>query len=158
MADDSCQVYTGLVPHIWWPWNVNDGKRQLAADLLAANVSVASCPSLDPSLAAQWGIFYAAATEYANSSAWWFGVGTQADQLQSWQCALYTWQNALSAASCKIVVRANPNPPNSGGADALKWVGVAVASVAGAWAVGKGLELAIEALKLIPRKSGKVEP
>jgi hypothetical protein len=162
-TDAPCQIYTGLIPHVWWPWNVSDRKKQLAANAMATNLSATSCAGLDPNLLAQWSLFYASAYTWATSSTIWFGVGGQADQLQSYECALYNWQRALSQAKCQIVVQDNPNPPGPDSigdlANAAKWVGVAVASVAGAWALGKGLEVAGVALELLPRPSrGRVKP
>ena len=101
---------------------------------------------------AQWGAFYAAAYDWSQSSTSIFGLGGEMDQGQSYQCALYVWQQRLNGSNCNVVIRGNPSPAGAGDiTPALKWIGVAVASLAGAYVVAQVAHVAVEALRLAPR-------
>lgn len=155
MADaSSCAVYTGFPPRLYWPSAVSSRKRQLAADLLAANIAATTCSGLSSTTLAQWSAFYAAAFDWSQSDTSVWGVGGQMDQQERYECALYQWQQELSSAGCKVVLQSNPNPAsdNTSVGNAAKWVGVAVASVAGAFVVAKVAEVALEVLEFLPRK------
>ena len=157
MADSTaCNVYSGVVPHVWWPSDVRALKAQLSTDLQTTNIAAHTCAGLDAALLAQWGLFYENAIGWTASETGLWGLGAQADRGQAYQCQLYAWQLRLAAVNCKLVIR-NPDPNNESGPDAgktpdaIKWVGIAVASVAGAYVVGQALSVILVAL---PRRKG----
>jgi hypothetical protein len=163
MADPTpCEVYTGVWPHFWWPGDVDAGKQKLAADLLSTDVAAATCAGLSATTLAEWAAFYAAAFAYTQQQTPWLNSGRSADELQTYQCALYTWQQTLSSSSCKVALQPNPNPPHdsigsaiANSAQGAKWIGIAAASIAGAYVVGKALEFALEAMDHLPKHPEK---
>lgn len=150
---DACDIYRGFPPHLVYPSTVDALKKQLASDLLAANMAATTCVTLPSTLLAQWGAFYADAYAWSQTDTSIFGLGSQMDQGQSYQCALYAWQQRLNASSCSVVVRGNPNPEGVGDiTPVLKWFGIAIASLAGAYVVGQAVHLGVEAMKLAPKR------
>lgn len=150
---DPCDIYRGILPHWIYPSTVDALKKQLASDLLAANVAATTCASLPSPLLAQWSVFYADAYAWSQSDTSIWGLGSQMDQGQSYQCALYAWQQRLNGSSCNVVVRGNPNPAGAGDLTPLfKWLGIGVASIAGAYVIGQAVHLGVEAMKLAPKR------
>lgn len=159
----NCDVYQGALPHLWWPWNVDELKKQLSTDLQTTNVAAQTCKGLDVAVLTQWNIFYEGAIAWATSSTSWFGLGGQADQGQRYQCQLYGWQQTIASAQCNLPTPQNPDPSGHRGlpagtsdsnptADAVKWLGIAVAAAAGAYVVGEIVTVGLTVSRMVPSR------
>ena len=143
-----------VLPEFWTVGKIDDLKAKLRESLLSTDIGVQACVSLDDTSRAEWGLFYATAMQWAQSSTSIWLLGSQADQGQNFQDELYCRQKTFSSTGCTVPVD-NPASPGAGPSTSdlsgiLKTVTVLAGVVAGAYVVGKVTEVAVEAMRLAP--------
>lgn len=141
-----------VLPVVVLPSDVDALKSHLAEKLTSTDIGVQACSALPDATRAEWGIFYATAMGWTQSSTSILAGASQANLGEGYENELFGWQKRLQSAGCAVPV-SDPQPPEAPGTSLVKWATVAVAAVAGAYVVGRVTEVAVEALKLAPRKS-----
>jgi hypothetical protein len=143
MTDTCTPPQASMLPTWIYPSTCRDAQARLLAAVRGTDQSVQQCASLDTATRASWGDFYAAAVEFALADPGLFGLGARMDQVQAYGFALCQWQDKIQAASCTLTVpQYNPEAPSSDNfVKAVQYGSVAAVAVAGAWLLGKLIEL-----------------
>jgi hypothetical protein len=126
--------------------DVDDLKRRLRAAVAGTDQSVQSCTTIQDAQRAAWGSFYASVLSYTNESSSLWSAAAQMNRGQGYEDELVSWSKQLRSSGCQNVVP-DYDPSKDAARDATvniaKWIGIGVASVAGAYVIGKALEVVI---------------
>ena len=148
---------TSILPYFVWPSRVKAAAAEVLAALEGTQLTVAACTALDTATAASWALFYTTSKAFllseSDPSVW--GLGSQMDQVNSIAQDLYARQQLLVARGCTLTVPSiDPealSQPTSALISALEWTVVGVLALAGAYTVGKIIEV-------IPKSAEPAKP
>ena len=141
-----------ILPTVWFAADVDALKKEVLENITATDLGVQACAQLTDLMRAQWGLFFSAAREWANTGSSMWDAAADANRGQGYQDELYTWQQQLNATGCAVPLY-NPQPADAPGTSAVKWLTIGVVAVAGAYVVGKVTQVAIEGLELVPKRA-----
>lgn len=134
-----------LLPSIIYPSTAKAAADKLLASLEGTQNTAAACTSLDAATAASWATFYATAKAFLSEAPGIFGLGTRMDRIEAYAAELFAWQTLLSSKQCALSVPSvDPKelaPDTKAWVSALQWGVVAVVAVAGAYGIGKVVEI-----------------
>jgi hypothetical protein len=133
--------------NIWSLSDLINLQKQLAADALNTNQTVAGCTNLDPATQTQWASFYAQVNAFtAQTPVWLFAwganevlaTGTRVDETQALQRELYAWQQKLST-KCTFAapIVAPGTPPGPDFNTSLKYIAITAGFLGGAYVVAR---------------------
>lgn len=150
---------SGILPTIVYPSTVSDAQAALLANAQGTNSAVQSCNNAPAALVSGWTSFFSTLSVFCAEQPGWFGLGSMMDQVESYQQQLYTWQQSLASAGCTGVVATNPTPPllSVGSTSILQWTMYAAVAAAGAYVVGKFVEVAVPIERAATHVSGAAE-
>jgi hypothetical protein len=132
---------------------------RLGKSAQATDAAVQRCPGLDDATRAAWGIFYTQTmamaalkpqTLWASSSDEVVASAGFADQIILQESELRNWQNKIDAAGCAGVMAITPYDNRLDPTGALKWIGIAAATLGGAYVVGQVVGVVG---KMLPQRS-----
>jgi hypothetical protein len=133
----------GILPTFHGSDDVRAIQARLAAVMRGTDKSVQQCAGITDATRSSWGLFYSSVLDYTNEEPRFWGSNAQYGRGESFEDEVVAWQDKLQAAGCSMLVpKYNPKDEESkGGAEAVTWIGIAVAALAGAYVVGKVIPL-----------------
>jgi len=147
MAKYSCP---GILPCIIYPSTAKAAASELLANVEGTNASVVACAGLDDTTRSNWTTFYSTVKPFLQEDPGLWGLGTRMDRIASYAEDLYAWQQQLSQKTCAVsvpVVDPTAIPPETSQLlNLAHWGLYAVVAVAGAYGIGKVIEI-------LPRRS-----
>jgi hypothetical protein len=144
---------TTLLADIYLPSDIRASQAALLARAIGTDASIQQCAGLDATTRSSWGDFYIQLVDFCSDTSWSdtffsFHRGSRFEELQT---ELHAWQEKLKDVCALATPAYDPdNPPDSQGMRIIKYAFIATLVVAGAYGVGKLVELVEVA---VPRKA-----
>lgn len=122
---------------IVYPSTLADQKARIVAAAAGTDSSVKSCLKLDPTIVANWSLFYAALSAFFQEDPGVWGWGSRYERGEAYEVELVAWQERLQAAGCVLAVPIVHPPPAADITRIFQYAAWGAGFVAVAYVVGK---------------------